>query len=48
MSEVKSQVELDKYSYVITAQNMKTDTLTQSYFGYGLANKIESNGLLVK
>lgn len=48
MSEVKSQVELDKYSYVVTAQEYEDRYLNASYFGYGLANKIESNGLLVK
>ena len=48
LTEVRSQVELDEYSYAVTAQEFEDQYINASYFGYGLSNKVMANGLLVR
>ena len=48
LTEVRSQVELDEYSYAVTAQEYEDQYIKASYFGYGLSNKVMANGLLVR
>ncbi|PLT23910.1 S41 family peptidase, partial [Pseudoalteromonas sp. MelDa3] len=48
LTEVRAQVELDEFSYVVTAQEYEDQYINASYFGYGLSNRLMTNGILVK